>query len=89
MKDGSATIPEEEPIMSLSKPHRVRLGVVGRRLLAAIGVVALLGAGAGIVSAVSTSPQFTVAPSPGAYVPLMRHMKSSRSTSPPRCSRSR
>jgi hypothetical protein len=70
MKDASATIPEEEQIMSMSKPRRVRLGVVGRRLMAAVGVVALLGAGAGIVNAVSTSPQFTVAPAPGSYVPL-------------------
>jgi hypothetical protein len=38
--------------------------------MAAVGVVALIGAGAGIVSAVSTSPQSTVAPYPGSYVPL-------------------
>ena len=56
--------------MSLNKPHRIRLGVFGRGLMAAVGVVALIGAGAGIVSAVSTSPQSTVAPYPGSYVPL-------------------
>ncbi len=38
--------------------------------MAAVGVVALLGAGAGIVGARSTSPQFTVAPAPNSYVPV-------------------
>ena len=70
MKDTSAKTSEEESIMSLNKPHRIRLGVFGRGLMAAVGVVALIGAGAGIVSAVSTSPQSTVAPYPGSYVPL-------------------
>jgi hypothetical protein len=70
MNDVSAKIPGEESIMSPGKPRRIRLGVVGRGLMAAVGVVALLGAGAGIVGAVSTSPQFTVAPAPGSYVPI-------------------
>jgi len=70
MKDTSAKTSEEESIMSLKQAtpdtaRGFRPWANGRRRRGG----AYRG-GSGIVSAVSTSPQSTVAPYPGSYVPL-------------------
>src|ERR1035437_5957418 len=51
-----------------SKPRLPRLTVIGRALVSAVGVVALVGTGSGIAAGVSTSPGVTSSNS--VYVPL-------------------
>ena len=53
-------------MFGLSKPRLPRLSAIGRALVSAVGVVALVGAGSGIAAGVSTSPQ--VAPSGSVFV---------------------